>query len=498
MEKYVLGIDLGTSAVKVSAVAQDGIIIAQTSSSFAVSHPQTGFSEQDPNLWVEGTSNAIKALLQSSTIQAKQIEGLSFSGQMHGLVLLNKQNQILRPAILWDDTRTTSQCQEIMQKMGQRFIDITYNKPLEGFTLPKLLWVQEHEPEIWQQAKLFLLPKDYLRYQITGNLATDYSDATGTVMIDAQKQTWSSEICQTFNIPLSMCPPLIPSTAFTGFITPAFAQKTGLKTTTKTFAGAADNAAGAIGAGILKPNMVLSSIGTSGVILKYETGKTNYQGKLQFESHGIPNSYYSMGVTLAAGDSFNWFKQTFYPNNSFEDMTADAQQSTLGADGLLFTPYLVGERTPYANSQIRGSFIGIDRNHKKQDFVRAVMEGITFSLQDLLDIYTQNNCQFDTVVSIGGGAKSQLWLQMQADIFNKKVVCLTTEQGPGLGAAMIAAVGLKWFDSFNSCANTFIHLNQSYTPQPDNVQQYQALHQIYQEVYPQTKKISQELLQFKN
>ncbi|CAJ1229622.1 xylulose kinase [Levilactobacillus zymae] len=498
MGKYVLGVDLGTSAVKVSALDHSGQIVAQESFGYDLIQQQPGYNEQNPEDWVSGTTVAIVRLILTDHLAAEDIEGLSFSGQMHGLVLLDENKKVLRPAILWNDTRTTAQREEIMDKMGDEFIDITRNQPLEGFTLTKLLWVKENEPDIWKKAKYFVLPKDYVRYRMTGNLAMDYSDATGTVLLDVAKGQWSQRICDVFDIPMSMCPPLIKSIDLAGTVTPAYAEFSGLTTATKVFGGAADNAAGAVGAGILEPNMVMSSIGTSGVVLKYEdNADVNYHGVLQFEDHAIPDKFYSMGVTLAAGYSLSWFKKTFAPAEDFNDVVASAGKSTVGANGLLYTPYIVGERAPYADANIRGSFTGIDGIHQRYDFVRAVLEGIIFSFRDLFDIYEENGGDFDTVVSIGGGAKSPLWLQIQADIFNRKVVSLKNEQGPGMGAAMMAATGLGWFDSLQDCAKTFVHFGKEYQPIPANVAKYQKLHQIYKQVYGQTKQISEELLDYR-
>lgn len=498
MGKYVLGVDLGTSAVKVSALDKSGQIVAQESFGYDLIQKQPGYNEQNPEDWVSGTTVAIVRLILTDHLAASDIEGLSFSGQMHGLVLLDANKKILRPAILWNDTRSTKQRQEIMDKMGDEFIDITRNQPLEGFTLTKLLWVKENEPEIWSKAKYFVLPKDYVRYRMTGNLAMDYSDATGTVLLDVAKGQWSQRICEAFDIPLSMCPPLIKSIDLAGTVTPAYAEFSGLTTATKVFGGAADNAAGAVGAGILHPNMVMSSIGTSGVVLKYEdNADVNYHGVLQFEDHAIPDKFYSMGVTLAAGYSLSWFKKTFAPAEDFNDVVASAEKSTVGANGLLYTPYIVGERAPYADANIRGSFTGIDGIHQRYDFVRAVLEGIIFSFRDLFDIYEENGGDFDTVVSIGGGAKSPLWLQIQADIFNRKVVSLKNEQGPGMGAAMMAATGLGWFESLQDCAKTFVHFGKAYQPIPENVAKYRKLHAIYKQVYGQTKQISEELLDYR-
>ncbi|MFC6253289.1 xylulokinase [Secundilactobacillus hailunensis] len=498
MNEYVLGVDLGTSAVKVSAMNRDGEIVAQQAFDYPLIQAKPGYSEQNPEDWVSGTTVAIVRLILDDHIKPEEISGISFSGQMHGLVLLGENNQVLRPAILWNDTRTAKQCQEIKAKMGSEFVDITKNQPLEGFTLPKMLWVKENEPDIWSQAKTFLLPKDYVRYRMTGKLGMDYSDATGTVLLDVKNGQWSQKICDVFDIPMSMCPPLMRSIDLAGKISSSFATFSGLDTHTEVFGGAADNAAGAVGASILSPNMVLSSIGTSGVVLKYEEDPTvDYHGVLQFEDHAIPDSYYSMGVTLAAGYSLNWFKKTFASDESFDDMVDSAAKSTVGANGLLYTPYIVGERAPHPDADIRGSFTGVDGTHKKVDFVRAVLEGIIFSFKDIMDIYDENDKEFDTVVAIGGGAKSPLWLQIQADIFNKKVVSLTNEQGPGMGAAMIAAVGLGWFKDFQECAEKFVHFGKTYVPNPDNAKKYDQLHKIYAQVYDQTKGISKQLLAYR-
>lgn len=498
MNEYVIGVDLGTSSVKVSVMDRLGQIAAQEKYEYPLHQPQPGFSEQDPEDWVKGTTTAIKRLINEDGIDAEVIKGVSYSGQMHGLVLLNGEGKVLRPAILWNDTRTIKQCQEIRDKMGDCFIHLTGNQPLEGFTLPKLLWVKENEPDIWAQAKSFLLPKDYVRYRMTGKQAMDYSDATGTVLLDIHQRTWSQEICQNFNIPMSMCPTLIESIDKAGQISEEYAAASGLSTSAQVFGGAGDNAAGAIGAGILHDGMVMSSIGTSGVVLKYEADAQNdYHGAVQYECHAIPGTYYSMGVTLSAGNSLNWFKHHFATDMDFDTMIWRASRRPIGANGLLFTPYIDGERAPYADANIRGSFIGVDNMQTRDDFTRAVMEGITFSFRDVMNIYQQHDQDFDTVIAIGGGAKSEFWLQLQANIFNKEVIALTNEQGPGLGAAMIAATGLGWFDSLQDCAKAFVHFGNHYQPQPDAVERYDKLYQIYHQVYGQTKAMSHQLLQWR-
>jgi xylulokinase len=494
----VLGVDLGTSAVKVSAVDKSGAIVAQESYEYPLLQPKPGYSEQNPEDWVLGTTVAIVRLILNDHIQAEDIEGISFSGQMHGLVLLDADHQVLRPAILWNDTRTSAQVDAIAEKMGQDFIDITRNKPLEGFTLPKILWVKENEPEIFAQAKTFVLPKDYVRYRMTGQLALEISDAAGTVAYDVANRTWSPEIQAAFDLPADFFPPVIEAIEEAGTITASFAEFSGLKTTTRVFGGAADNAAGAVGSAILEPNMVMSSIGTSGVVLKYEdNADVDYHGDVHFFNHAIPGKFYSMGVTLAAGYSLSWFKKTFAGEIGFNEMVESAQDSTIGANGLLFTPYIVGERTPYADGDVRGSFLGIDGTHDRPDFVRSVMEGIIFSFKDIFTIYETAGADFDTVVAIGGGAKSPLWLQIQADIFNKKVVTLTNEQGPGLGAAMLAATGLGWFDSVQDAAKSFISFGTTYEPKPESVAKYAQIYQAYQKAYGATAEISHDLLAYR-
>ncbi|MDO1604964.1 xylulokinase [Lactobacillus sp. YT155] len=496
--KVVLGVDLGTSSVKVSALNKAGEIVAQESYDYPVFQEQPGYSEQNPEDWVLGTTVAIVRLLLNDGISADEIEGISYSGQMHGLVLLDKDNKVIRPAILWNDTRTTPQVREIEEKMGDRFIEITRNRPLEGFTLPKILWVKENEPELFAQAKTVLLPKDYVRFRMTGKLGMDYSDAAGTVVLDVKNKQWSDEIISTFDLPKEIFPELIESVDEVGTITENFAEFSGLSTKTKVFGGAADNAAGAVGSGILKPNTIMSSIGTSGVMLKYEKDSSvDYHGQVHFFNHAIPNSYYAMGVTLSAGDANSWFKKTFGEDYSFTEWMKLAEESTVGANGLVFTPYLSGERTPYADADIRGSFIGIDRMHKKNDFIRAVLEGIIFSFKDILDIFEEKDSNIDTVIAIGGGAKSELWLQIQADIFNKKVVTLKNEQGPGLGAAMIAANGVGWFDTLQDAVDAFVSYDKVYEPKADNCADYAKMYQIYHQVYSQTEKLSHELMDYR-
>ncbi|MCZ2258604.1 xylulokinase [Sporosarcina sp. G11-34] len=497
--KYVIGIDLGTSAVKILLVNQKGDVVQEVSKSYPSIHEKTGYSEQDPGRWVNQTVAGLSDLLKTFDGNVEDIEGISFSGQMHGLVLLDEENDVLRNAILWNDTRTTEQCQQIYNAVGKkRLLEITKNPALEGFTLPKILWVKEHEPEIYKEINKFVLPKDYLRYKLTGELHMEYSDAAGTLLLDVERKTWSEEICDVLDINVDICPPLVESHAEVGTITSEIAASTGLSPKTRVFAGGADNACGAIGSGILEDGKTLCSIGTSGVVLSHESSSDkNFDGKVHYFNHGVTNAYYTMGVTLSAGHSLSWFKNVFAEGESFEELLAEVSSVPVGSNGLLFTPYLVGERTPHADAVIRASFIGMDSSHERRDFVRAVLEGITFSLNESIEIFRNKGKTIETIVSTGGGTKNEDWLQMQADIFNAKVIKLSSEQGPGMGAAMLAAYGCGWSNSLQECAENFLTIDKEFEPNEQHVRKYEKLFQVYKEVYQQTKTINQKLVEYR-
>lgn len=497
--KHVIGIDLGTSAVKILLVNQDGHVVQEVSKPYPLIQEKVGYSEQDPQDWVDQTVAGLSDLLMDFKGDPESIEGISFSGQMHGLVLLDEHNDVLRHAILWNDTRTTEQCQQIYDVVGEeRLLEITKNPALEGFTLPKLLWVKEHEPAIYEKAKKFVLPKDYVRYKLTDELHMEYSDAAGTLLLDVGNKNWSNEICHLFDIDPTICPPLVDSHTKVGTLTKEIAETTDLSAKTAVFAGGADNACGAIGSGILEDGKTLCSIGTSGVVLSYESsGDKDFEGQVHYFNHGAPNAFYTMGVTLSAGYSLSWFKDVFAKEETFEELVAEVNSVPVGSKGLLFTPYLVGERTPHADALIRGSFIGMDSSHERKDFVRAVLEGITFSLNESIDIFRSNGKKIDTIVSTGGGTKNNDWLQIQADIFNAKIVKLSSEQGPGMGAAMLAAYGAGWFDSLQACANEFLKVDKEFKPIKENVEKYQELFNIYKDVYKQTKSLNESLANYR-
>ncbi len=497
--KYVIGIDLGTSAVKILLVNEHGHVKQEVSKPLTLIQEKSGYSEQNPEEWVEQTVKGIRELTHAFKGNLEDIEGISFSGQMHGLVLLDSQHDVLRHAILWNDTRTSEECQLIYDQVGnERLLQITKNPALEGFTLPKLLWVKRHEPEVFKKAAKFLLPKDYVRFRLTNRLQMDYSDAAGTLLLDVPARKWSQTICDLVAINRDICPPLVASHEEVGTLLSTYAKQTGLNEKTRVFAGGADNACGAIGAGVLKEGTTMCSIGTSGVVLSYEADENkDFEGKVHYFNHSVPDACYTMGVTLSAGHSLTWLKGLLAADESFDAFLADLSSVPAGANGLLFTPYLAGERTPHADASIRASFIGMDASHQRKDFVRAVVEGITFSLHESIQTFRQHGKKVDTIISIGGGAKNEEWLQIQADIFNTRVVKLSTEQGPGMGAAMLAAYGCGWFSSLQQCANQFLSIEKEFYPNPTHVNIYEELFTIYQKIYQHTKELNKQLSHFR-
>lgn len=487
----VLGIDIGTGSVKVIAVSRQGKVIQTVSEHLKMIQPQTGYNEQRPDDWVSATIQCIKKIVQDPEMANVKVHGISLSGQMHSLIILDQHNQPIRNAILWNDTRTTEQCVEIRQKLGDYVLE---NPVLEGFTLTKLLWIKANEPENWAQIATFLLPKDYVRYKLTGNLHMEYSDASSTLLLDPVLETWSEELATHFTVD-HILPNLVASEDFVGYVTPELARKLGLKEDVAVFAGGGDNACGALGAGVIKDEQTLCSIGTSGVVLSCDSNaKTHYRHNLHFFKHVIPNQSYVMGVTLAAGDSLNWLRSNILSDVSYEQIFKEASASDIGSNGLLFAPYLSGERTPHGDSSIRGSFIGLSALHTRGDMARAVIEGITYSLYESICLLRAKGKAISEVVAIGGGAKNDFWLQLQADMFNAKVKRLKYEEGPCMGAAILAIKGLNWYNNLDAIMESFICFEQVFYPNQNSHEQYQQYFEVYKKIYTQTRELTSSLL----
>ncbi|MYL32157.1 xylulokinase [Pontibacillus yanchengensis] len=496
---YVLGIDLGTSGVKVLAVRQDGKVVAEATREYPLLQPYPGYNEQNPEDWVQQTYLAIEEVIQKTGIDAAHIQGISYSGQMHGLVLLDDKGNVIRNAILWNDTRTSQECKNIEETLGEELYEIAKNPALEGFTLPKLLWVKNHEPDHYSRATTFLLPKDYLRYRMTCKLQMDFSDAAGTLLLDVVNKQWSLTICEALGISIDLCPELVESHHCVGNITEEVAKRCGLSSSTQVFAGGADNACGAIGAGVLSSGKTLCSIGTSGVMLSYEEhDERQYNGAVHYFNHGKQDAFYVMGVTLAAGYSLSWFKDTFAADATYESLLAQINKVPAGSNGLLFTPYIVGERTPHGDSTIRGSFIGMDASHTFNHFIRAVVEGVTFSLREALDILRESNHEINHIYSIGGGAKNDNWLQIQANIFDASIQKLENEHGPSLGAAILASYGVGWFPTLEDSVNMFVMYGETFYPQLDQVEQYERFYRSFKRIYSDTKAVNEEIKTYRD
>lgn len=495
--KYVIGIDLGTSGLKSIVVNENGEVVNEDHVKYETFHAKTGYSEMHPETWYEATVESLKRLLAGE--QGKDIKAISFSGQMHGLVMIDEAGEVIRPAILWNDTRTSEECKGIIKEIGlESLLNQVQNTVLEGFTLSKLMWVKKNEPENFERIHKFMLPKDYVIYKLTGNVYTEPSDAAGTVMFDVKEGEWSIPLLQQLGIDEGICPEVIPSHGKAGFIAEATVEVGMPDHEISIYQGGADNACGALGAGITDASKQLVSIGTSGVFLSSEA-QDYYQndGSVHYFNHCVPDQNYVMGVTLSAGYSLEWLKKLLNDDRSFSDFMEEVKESPLGANGLLYTPFLLGERTPYNDANIRASFIGLDANSDTADMKRAIIEGITFSLNESINIMRENGKDISKVVSIGGGAKNSQWLQIQADVFDTEVIVRTEEQGPAYGASMIAAVGEGWFETFSGISERWIKYGESYTPNRDNVTKYKKLFDVYRKIYEQTQEITSELLEFK-
>lgn len=487
----MLGLDLGTGSLKGVLINNKGRTVHIETSEYELYNPQSGYNEQNPADWIQACRNIFEQFSENINDFNERLEGISFSGQMHTLVLTDNDGNSLRPAILWNDTRNTDQCKYIMDDFGNELFKITKNIALEGFTLPKILWVMENEPGIWNQVKKIFLPKDYLRYYLTGEFHMDYSDAAGTLLMDTTNREWSSIILEKYNIPKEYLPKLVSSTEFVGYLKPELKEIFNFKNDIKIFAGGADNAVSSLGAGLVDSDTAIASFGTSGVFLSLEDmNHEKYQGKVHLFNHVLPNKYYSMGVTLAAGHSLTWFKNLFNKELSFEKLLSNLSKVPIGSDGLLFTPYISGERTPHVDSQIRGSFIGLSNNHNLNNLTRAVVEGVTFSLKDSQVLMESlRNKKIKQIISLGGGSKNSEWLQIQADIFDAQIVKLESEEGPGLGAAMIAAMGLQWYDTLEDCVEQMITYVETIKPIKENVIKYNNIYKQYKKIYESTKNI---------
>ncbi len=495
---FFLGIDIGTSAVKCILVDEQGNVNNGYSVEYPLLTPHPGWAEQHPEDWWNATVQCVSRLLQSSGVRGTEVIGVGLSGQMHGSVFLDEHLNVIRPALLWCDQRTAAECEWIERTIGKdRLGVLTGNKALTGFTAPKVVWLRNNEPDNYSKVAHLILPKDYVRLKLTGALGMDMADASGTLLLDVAHRRWSEEVVNELGIPLNWLPPLYESSDIAGYVLAEAAALTGLAEGTPVVAGGGDQACGAVGVGVVKRGIASVALGTSGVVFVHdESYQVDDQFRLHSFCHGVHGKWHRMGVMLSAGGSFQWWKNHFgyeeqqradqEGNDVYEHLTALAETAPLGSEGLLFLPYLTGERTPYPDPKARGGFIGLNVRHGKAHLTRAVLEGITFGLRDSLELMKESAVEISELRVNGGGARSPFWRQMIADIFGYPVVNVNSTDGPAYGAAIMAASGVLKQDISALC-DRWIRVVDRTEPDAANSSRYESYYRIYRSLYPALK-----------
>jgi len=496
---FLLGIDIGTSGTKTVLFDEMGNTIASSVGEYPLYQPNIGWAEQDPEDWWKATCNTIKEVIYKSGVDASEIKGVGLSGQMHGAVLLDKDYNVLRKSIIWCDQRSSAECNEITSLIGkERLIEITANPALTGFTASKILWVKNNEPDVYSKVAKILLPKDYIRFKLTGEFATEVSDASGMQLMDIPGRKWSDEVLDKLGIEKSMLGKLYESQEVTGKVNKEASSLTGLKEGTIVVGGAGDQAAGAIGNGIVKPGVVSSTIGTSGVVFAFsENVSIDPKGRVHTFCHAVPNTWHIMGVTQGAGLSLKWFRDNFCIEeirtaelmkvDPYMLMDKEAEKVAAGCSGLIYLPYLMGERTPHLDPNAKGVFFGLSAKHEKPDMIRAVMEGVVYSLKDCLEIIKEMGVNVSEVRASGGGGKSPLWRQMQADIFGTEITTINSSEGPALGVAILAGVGAGIYSSVMEACDKVISVKTKQQADMALNSKYNKYYEIYKHLYTSLK-----------
>jgi xylulokinase len=491
---YFLGVDLGTSAVKCILVDETGTVKGSYSVEYPLLQPHPGWAEQHPEDWWKATVEAIVKLLKQTSVTGEQVSGIGFSGQMHGSVFLDTEQQVIRPALLWCDQRTAEQCAYIEETVGPEELGrLTGNRALTGFTAPKVIWLRQHEPEHYARVRHLLLPKDYVRLRLTGAFGMDVADASGTLLLDVAHRSWSQTVAEKLSIPLEWLPPLFESGEVAGHLLPEAARLTGLSEGTPVVAGGGDQACGAVGVGVVRQGIASVALGTSGVVFVHDDEyQVDEAYRLHSFCHGVPGKWHRMGVMLAAGGSFQWWRNHFAQQelelaqqegkDVYELLTSLAETAPLGSEGLLFLPYLTGERVPHPDPKARGAFIGLNLRHSKAHLTRAVLEGITFGLRDSLELIKASGVEVTELRVNGGGARSPFWRQLIADIFGIPVVTVNSTDGPAYGAAVMAASGVLQKDITELC-DEWIKVVDRVEPNKDIHDRYEVYYQIYRGLY---------------
>jgi xylulokinase len=486
----LLGIDVGTGGTRAVLIDRAGTVLASFSSEHApIRSEHIGWAEQDPEDWYRAAREAIAGAMAAAELTGAEIEAVGLTGQMHGCVMLDANGAVLRPALIWCDQRTQPQCDWLTEKIGfARLIELTANPALPNFTLTKLLWVRQHQPEIFAKIAHVLCPKDYVRFRLTGEYAMDMQEASGTLLLDVAHRRWSSEVAEAAGIPMSWLPRLFEGPEICARISATGAGATGLAPGTPVAAGAGDQGAGAVGMGILAPGSVSATIGTSGVVFAATDAPVKDPlGRLHTFCHAAPDRWHVMGVTNGAGLSLRYFRDTFAPHATYDELSAQAATAPPGSDGLLWAPYLFGERTPHLDPEARAAFLGITASHRQPHFVRAVLEGVAFSLRDTFTLFIELGIPVTSIRLGGGGARGQLWRQIQADVYGYPVEILEAEEGGAFGAALLAGTGIAaWPNVEAACAAT---IRVAATIPPQHPEVMNEAYKQYRKIYPALRNI---------
>ncbi len=487
--KYLLGIDIGTSGTKTMLFDEAGNGIASATVEYPLYQPQNGWAEQDPADWWNAVTESIAAVTAKCGVAKEDIVSIGLSGQMHGLVLLDEDCNVLRNAILWCDGRTTAQCQEIEARLGrEKLIEITANPALEGFTAGKILWVQQNEPEIWAKVRHILLPKDYIRYKLAGTFATDASDASGMQLLHIANRDWSEEVCAALDIDMNLLPKVYESPDVTGTLLPDVAEKVGLCAGIPIAGGGGDNACAAIGTGVCKEGKAFTTIGTSGVVFAHTKDlHIDKQGRIHTFCCAVPGAWHVMGCTLAAGLSLNWFRGQLASEYSYPELDAACDKLPIGADDLIYLPYLMGERSPILDARSRGVFFGLSAIHTKEHMARAVMEGVAYSLYNCLEVLRENDIECSDMAFCGGGAKSDFWRKMFTDVYGVPVKLMQSSEGAVLGAAILGGCAAGVYASVEEGCEKAVRDGASCQPDAAAHEKYMHYYGIYRTLYPALK-----------
>ncbi len=485
-----LGIDVGTGGTRAVLVNREGRVVGSAASEHAaIRSEQIGWAEQHPKDWWRAAREAIAGAIAAAELDGTEIKSVGLTGQMHGCVMLDADGEVLRPAPIWCDQRTQPECDWLEAKIGrERLIELTCNPALPNFTLTKLLWVRTHQPEIFAKIAHVLCPKDYVRYRLTGEYAIDVQEASGTLLLDVAHRRWSEEVAEAAGIPLSWLPRLFEGPEICARVSAAGAGATGLAPGTPVAAGAGDQGAGAVGMGVVEPGVVSATIGTSGVVFAATDKPTmDRMGRLHTFCHAVPGMWHVMGVTNGAGLSLRWLRETFAAGVSYDELTSEAAKIAPGSDGMLWAPYLFGERTPHLDPEARAAFVGITASHTRAHFVRAVMEGVAFSLRDIFTLFAELQIPVERIRLGGGGARGALWRQIQADVYGRQVELLAAEEGGAYGAALLAGVGVGAWESVKAACAETVRVAESI--QPKDVKAMDAAYMRFRRVYPALREI---------